>query len=473
MAGGTEPPGHSRADGEDLIDRLLALIGSLPVGLERLVQIALGRPTGAPRLVPRAALLLAVLAIVPVAGWLIELIVVPITIANFVDRRVGPSTTLVEMNGYALLIPFPAEAPANQNLPRTGDEWTWYVVRDDLQEERVALVRSPLTVEAIQQRWIVARVLDEPGAADAAVDAIVRSGRAAPSTGVAMQLLEEVERPQGEIRDLDSLARLSDVPAGSLVRVRLQFSGVGVATCAITDRCSARRLADGIGSWDSLASDPTGEGWVVIRTGYPPSEARFHGVGRQAEDRALVDRVLAPGWVQGLLGWAHALHSAHIEQDVNLPVDRLWLGPIIFATGAALLSIGRRLGYPRFRASTTSDRARRAPALGWADMRVRVTGRITPRGSSPLELNDAPAILRRPREGAAELGMQIDGIVNAVQIPHLQAALSSTTIGELIGIRSSRPALQIGWFGSQAQLVFEDTDARDAVAALLSEGTAH
>ncbi len=111
---------------------MLALIGALPVAIERLVQVSMGRPTRAPRLVPLVVLVLAVLAIVPVAGWLIELIVNPITISNFVDRRAGPSTTLVEM-----------------------------VVRDSLQERRVALVRSPLAVEALQQRWIVARVLDD------------------------------------------------------------------------------------------------------------------------------------------------------------------------------------------------------------------------------------------------------------------------------------------------------------------------
>jgi hypothetical protein len=140
---------------------LLALIGALPVAIERLVQVSMGRPTRAPRLVPLVVLVLAVLAIVPVAGWLIELIVNPITISNFVDRRAGPSTTLVEMDGYALLIPFEAELPTDPEVRRAASASRWYVVRDSLQERRVALVRSPLAVEALQQRWIVARVLDD------------------------------------------------------------------------------------------------------------------------------------------------------------------------------------------------------------------------------------------------------------------------------------------------------------------------
>lgn len=449
---------------------MLALIGALPVAIERLVQVAMGRPARAPRLVPVLVLVLALLAIVPVVGWLVELIVVPITISDFVDRRVGPSTTLVEMDGYALLIPFEAEPPTDPQVHQTGSAYRWYVVRDSLQERRVALVRSPLAVEALQQRWIVARVLDDPAAVNAALAAVAASGRAAPSNRVTPRLLAEVGRPEGEIRDLDSLDTLAEVPDGGLVRLRLQLSGSGVATCAITDQCNARRLADGIGSWDSLASDPAGGGWVVIRTGYPPSEARFHGVGRQVEDPAAVDRFLAPAWVQGLVGWAHVLHSAHVEQDITLPVDRLWLGPILFAAVAAVLLLGRRLGYPRFRAAATPGHRRSEPIPGWVELRVTVTGRLTPPGASPFEVVDAPAMLHRAGAGRGALDLQIDGITNPVDIPPLLGGFGSTAIGELVGIRSVRPALRIGWFGSQAQLVFNDIASRDAVASLMTGG---
>jgi len=444
------------------VDRFLAVIGALPIGLERLVQAAFGWERRPDRLVPRVALLLALLAVIPFAGWAIELIVNPISISDFVDRRVGPSTTLVEMDGYALLVAFPAEPPGDATFQPTDTAYRWYVVRDGLQELRVAAVRSPLALEALRRRSIVARVLDEPDAVSGAVAAIAQSGRATPDH-VAPRLLAEVEQPRGDIRDIASLADLAGVSSDSLVRITLRMSGTGVATCAVAGTCDARRLADGIGSWDSLASEVGGDGWAIVRTSYPPSEARFHGVGRQVEDFALISRFLTPGWVQGLIGWAQVLHSAHVEQDISLPVDRLWLGPILFAATGGLLLFGRRLGYPRFRVTPAS---RPEGVTGSFEVHARVTGRFTPPGASPFEVRDAPAVLSRP-DGTSALSIEIAGYAPAIGIPLARGSMGSLVIGELMEVRSTRPALRIGWFGSQAQLAFPDAASRDLVTSAL------
>jgi len=78
------------------IDRLLTLLGSLPIGVESLVRTATGPwPWRRLRVVPTLLVLLALLTIVPVGQALIEIIVRPVTVAELVDRNVGLSTRLV------------------------------------------------------------------------------------------------------------------------------------------------------------------------------------------------------------------------------------------------------------------------------------------------------------------------------------------------------------------------------------------
>ena len=95
--------------------------------------------------------MLAILAIVPVIQAGIELIVSPVTIPDFVDRRVGPSTTLVAMDGYALLAPLPAQPPPPGTVAAVdGAAYHWYAVRDTVADRRIAMVRSPLASTSLR-----------------------------------------------------------------------------------------------------------------------------------------------------------------------------------------------------------------------------------------------------------------------------------------------------------------------------------
>jgi hypothetical protein len=462
-AGGTAINGRSPPAEEHRIDRLLTFLGWLPVGIERLVRSAAGARLRRVPVMPGLLLLLALLTIIPVGQALIEIIVRPVTVGELVDRRVGLSTRLVAVDGFALLVPLKADPPSD--APDSSLLYRWYAVRDSLQELRLILVRSPVTPGALRERSVVARVVDDPAALDRTRAGLVARGRPDPGDHLAPVLLAEEEPGTNPVRELRSLAELGEAKAGELVRVTLEFDD-GIATCVGRDACDARSLADGIGSWDHVASDAGGRR-VVVRTLYPPSVAPFHGVGHHAQDRELLARVLALPLVHGLLGWGHVLQAAHVEHDLALPIDHLWLGPILFTLLETVLLLGMRLPYPRFRAHRHAR-----PAAGGGGNRgllsARATGRITPPSASPFEIDDLPATLRAGV--ATELEIEIDGRWRQFHIPLDLGGLGGTEPGDWLMVRSHRPALRVDWFGSNLLLVFEEAADRDAANAMIRAG---
>jgi hypothetical protein len=155
-----------------------------------------------------------------------------------------------------------------------------------------------------------------------------------------------------------------------------------------------------------------------------------------------------------------------VEHDLALPIDHLWWGPILFSLVVALLLLGLRLGYPRFRPR---------PATGWstaeepawaATIACNATGRITPPGASPFEIDDLPAVLRREPTGDTSLGIEIDGRPREFLIPQNLGGLGATEVGDLLTVRAPRPALKVGWFGSNVLLVFGDRASRDAARSM-------
>jgi hypothetical protein len=442
---------------------LLTLIGYLPIGIQDLVRTAVGpRPRRLPALAILMVLLTA-LTIIPVTQALVELIVRPVTIGELVDRRVGLSTQLVAVDGLALLVPFDADPPRDAGSASTSLIYHWYAVRDSLQERRLVLVRSLVAPESLRLRRVIARVVDDADAVDRTVAGIEARG-GDPGGAVAHVLLTEIKPRDNAVRDLGSLAELDQVSAGEIVRLTLRF-GDGIATCVGRGDCQARTLADGIGSWDNLATDADGSR-VVVRTGYPPSVAPFHGVGHHAQDREAVGRFLALPVVQGLLGWGHVLQAAYVEHDLSLPIDHLWWGPILFTLVVALLLLGLRLSYPRFRPGPTTGRSTAGEPARVATIPCRATGRITPPGASPFEIDDLPATLRREPTGDTSLRVEMDGGPREFVIPENLGGLGATELGDLLTVRAARPALKVGWFGSNVLLAFVDRASRDAATSM-------
>ena len=221
MAAGPATAGPSPPHEEPSIDRLLTLLGSLPIGIERLVRTAVGPSPRRLPVIPGLLVLLTALTIIPVGQALVEIIVRPVTVAELVDRQVGLSTRLVAVDGFALLVPFDAEAP-----PEASDShlvYHWYAVRDSLQELRLILVRSQVIPEALRSRSVVARVVADEGAVDRTVAGLAARGGPDQVDGLARVLLIEEEPGQQSIKELGSLTELDDARVGELVRVKLEF----------------------------------------------------------------------------------------------------------------------------------------------------------------------------------------------------------------------------------------------------------
>lgn len=451
------------------------LVGLLVLG--RRLQIARAAHAAAEgvELVPTVIWILLVLAVLPLVQAGAEATTTPATVVEFVERNVG-GRLVVETEGLALLPAFPAEPPFDPDLgPEGGPDprrFSWYALRAEAGDRRTALVRSTLDPASLRRREVVARVVDDPDAARAAAEALERRG-AAPETAIGRRLLLALnprDAAASDARGISSLADVADVEAGTVIRLTLDFPGEGVASCVAGGGCQARRLGGGIGPWDHLALEPDGTGAVLVRTAYPPSVAPIHLVGRQVRDPGAVNRFVSLPWVRELLGRARVLRGAIIEHDQSLPVDRLWLGPILFIALAAALAYGRGIGYPVFHGHQVRFGAwgggQSEPALGWRDVHARMTGRLTPPDRSPMEL-DGVDVLVRP--GAAGPTIEIPGLRDrvVVAVPRELGTWSALHAGELRFISGGRPALQASWYGSQFRLVFVSDSDRDTAAAML------
>ena len=267
----------------------------------------------------------------------------------FVERQIGFSSSLVEIRGLAMLPPYPAEAPLD---PETGGPapgtYRWFPLRDQLSDRRIALVRSQLDGAALERREIVARV-DSDIDSDAVVAALRARGVDVPDavSGPSLQALgDQAAANASGVQSIDSVAALDGLAPGTVVRLTLDFPGDAVAACAIREDCDARRLAVGTGPWLHLAHDPASGAPIVVQLGYPPTVAPMHVFGRQTSDDGAVGRFLDGPQVRQLLGWAQVLRGAIIDQDPDLPVDRLWLGPILFVGLAVLLALGLLVRLP-------------------------------------------------------------------------------------------------------------------------------
>ncbi|HEX6473654.1 MAG TPA: hypothetical protein VF114_01040, partial [Candidatus Limnocylindria bacterium] len=100
-------------------------------------------------------------------------------------------------------------------------------------------------------------------------------------------------------------------------------------------------------------------------------------------------------------------------------------------------------------------------------IQARASGYVAPPGRSPVDLDEVPVTL------AVSGGETVLSLVDRqpelqVTIPRALGALSGMEAGELRYLTKRRPALQVGWYGSQVLLIFADEAERDAAARMLS-----
>jgi len=453
------------------------LVGAVVLGWR--LQIARSAHEAAKSIgfVPALIWFLLLLAAIPAIQAGAEIIITRASVPAFVERQVGFSSSLVEIRGLAMLPPYQAEAPLD---PETGGPapgtYRWFPLRDQLTDPRVALVRSQLDGAALERREIVARV-DPDIDSEAAVAALLARGIDVPDAVHAppLQALgDDAAANASGVQSIDSVAELDGLAPGTVVRLTLDFPGDAVASCAIRADCDARRLAVGTGPWLHLAHDPASGAPIVVQLGYPPTVAPMHVFGRQTSDDGAVGRFLGGPQVRQLLGWAQVLRGAIIDHDPDLPVDRLWLGPILFVGLAVLLALGLWSGYPVFHATPlaagrwpTASRRASARTEALAPIAAAASGYVSPPGRSPIDLDEDPVSLALSGDEMILTLLHQEPPLH-VTIPRALGALSGMEAGELRYLTGRRPALRVGWYGSQVLLVFDDEARRDAAATLLS-----
>ncbi|HET6745526.1 MAG TPA: hypothetical protein VFH90_06705, partial [Candidatus Limnocylindria bacterium] len=332
------------------------VVAGLMIGLVVLVwrlQIARSAQVAATTIgfVPAVAWSLIILAAVPALQAGSEIIIARTTVSAFVQRQVGFSSPVIDIRGLALLQPLRAEPPFDPELGPLPGSYHWLAIRDELTDTGMGLVRTSVDPQSLQRREIVGRVRDDIDT-EAALAALAARGIELPdgAASVALQALAPDDASSaGNVTEIDSVGDLAGVTPGTLVRLTLDLPGDAVAACVLSDGCQARRLALGIGPWLHLARDPADDQPGMVQLAYPPSVAPVHVFGRQERDPGAVARLLDGPQVRLMLGWAQVLRGAVVDHDPELPVDRLWIGPLLFVVFALLLLAGRGIGYPIFR----------------------------------------------------------------------------------------------------------------------------
>jgi hypothetical protein len=246
-----------------------------------------------------------------------------------------------------------------------------------------------------------------------------------------------------------------------------------VALCEATEsKCNASALARGDGGFVQIADDVSGREPLLVRTPYPATDAPYRAVGPQRRDSGELANLLQSVIAQRLIGWGDVLPFAFVDQDPALPVDRVWIVPLLFVIAGILLFVGLRIGYPVFvveasgaaalatgpRPASPRPGAPSTSGVARVGVPALVSGRLArPRGG-PLDVVSAPGELRpppSPADGPVLVVHDRDTVLE-LALPAQRASLTSLARGAVHWLGSSRPALWIHWFGSDARLVFAD-----------------
>ena len=198
-----------------MIDRLRAVIGFIPVGLERWVRAAVGPlPFD---VAPWAAIGALILAVAPllVAGSAKQ--ITTATSEEMVDRNIPTTVTYVHLPGLAMTGAL--RAPGHFTAPPYG-----LLVRDGAAADAFTIVISDRPPAVWQSRTIVGRVALHDWSA--AATALTDRGVDTAGLDASVSLIEVEEPPTDEqattVSSVDDLAGLSD---GTLVSVPLAFDG--------------------------------------------------------------------------------------------------------------------------------------------------------------------------------------------------------------------------------------------------------
>ncbi len=444
-----------------LTDRLVALVAFLPVGLGRLVATAFGLRRGA--VVPLVAAGLVLLGLFPLAQAGVELITHQATPGDVIERRAG-DLTMLEVAG----IGFETGLPAGTDT--AGRPMRWLALRDAVDDRRVMLVRTPVDDGMLRIREVVGRVTTDAPLVASATTQLADRGVTAfgdPATVAALdgRVIAEVRSgvDSSAAQRIDDPGAITGLADGTLVRVRLRFTGAGIAICTLDGSCDARRLATGGGVWALRAVGLHSTQSVLVTSTLPPSAVPVTVVGRQVRDPAAVDAMLATAAGRTLLGWSRALDVALLDHDPALPADRVWGGALLLVILGLLLVLGRRIRYPVFRhEGAVTRRVVTTPGVAGA-----ASGRLGVPDGAPIDVVDLPVRLEPQPDGLPVLVAALPAGPMRVDVPRASATASGIEVGRLAFVNRSVPALWLSWFGTDLRVAFAGEADRDAAAALL------
>ncbi len=444
-----------------MTDRLRAIFAFLPVGLDRVVHVAV------PGLRERSVA-------VPVALGLLLLAAIPFFMAGFslvttrtipsevIDRQVG-GLTMLEVVGQAYDTGLPAGTDTQ------GRALRWLAVRDDPTQRGMFMIRTPAPTDALRTRNVTARVTVDPSLIASIDGALTERGSTSMPSALAGRYLVE-EPGAADARDLSDPDKLPETPQGTVVRVRLQLDGVGIATCTIEVSCDARSVAGGSATWIQLATVAGTNVRLFVATAYPPTAIPVDLVGTQVLDQPAVRELAARPAAEALLGWGRVFDIALLDHDPELPIDRSWLAiGLLVVSGLALL-LARRRAYPAF--------LHESRPAGWSARATtgavaRASGRITLPSGQPLLVHHAAAQVE-PAAGGRPAAVVIDLPQGSqrLEVPQAATGARGMEAGRLAWVTESRPALWLHWYQTELQLAFIGRADRDRAAGLLAGITA-
>lgn len=453
-----------------MLSRAVALLGALPAGVEWVIVTAVGRRPPRGRLerasspvVPIVIGILLLLAVVPLVFAGLELIIHRTSAKELVDRVTGPSIALVELDGLAQLPPIPA-APRDDGTPMR-----YYFVRDSAAGRDVVAVRSDLTPGELMTREVTGVIVQDADRLAFDAQALAARGASVDVASLGGRYLRE-DPAAGDATEIAASEMGAHAP-GAIVRVRLRFSSFAVSGCGSSgdDPCEVAALAAGRAHFDHLAFDAVSGAPLIVRNAHPAAVVPMRVFGTQVTDRDPIDALFGstPGSILG--GWGRELRTAWIDRDPDLPVDRPWLAPLVLLALAALLFVGRRIGYPLFRPTAASVAADPASGIPTGAVGVVASGRLSRASGGPIDVDRAPGRLTASADwNTVELHLDgPDGPIRSV-ITRALREVSAVERGDLVHVHGREPALALHWFGNDVLLTFETDEDRDRAAALVS-----
>jgi hypothetical protein len=410
--------------------------------------------------------------------------VMTVSSAAMVSRNVPTTVTYVSLPGLAMSIRIPA--PGSEVKPPYG-----LIVRDSVADDALTVVMTGDDPLQLRTRAVVGRLQARPYTQAAAAAFALRAETTARLMTAAV-LLEITPGADEEVREVDGVGELAEVPVGTLVQVPLRFDGEAAATCTlVAEGCPPRALAGGSGRFVHLAHDVDESGEsaaVMVETAAPTSVVPGQWQGAQVRNQDELEDFASSLPVHALAGWGRMLVLTSIQDDPNLVRNRSWLGPVLLATLAVLLWLGGRIGYPYFRPMVGGGRRWEAtPSRGAGsaaaeiaaperppDIDVRVSGYALTTAGRRRHLDEVRGVIRLAgvgEDGRVTAALDLADSARIALAAHDTGLLGRVERGHVVSLAGVRPALWAHWFGTDLRMTFSTETDRDRAAVLIGSGT--